>query len=141
MPTHEKIDYVEFPAQDLAATKAFFTAIFGWSFEDYDADYAAFSDEGLDGGFYRADQAGSAERGSALLVFCIEALEDTLAKMVAAGGVVSTPVSDFPGSRRFHFTGPAAMNSRSGPHRPEHARHVVRAKAPDQSHIGGQATS
>ncbi|WP_425439580.1 VOC family protein [Pseudomonas segetis] len=29
MPAHEKINYVEFPARDLNATKAFFSAAFG----------------------------------------------------------------------------------------------------------------
>lgn len=30
MIEHEKINYVEFPAADLAATKYFFEAAFGW---------------------------------------------------------------------------------------------------------------
>ena len=52
MPAHEKINYVEFPANDLERTKAFFEAAFGWSFVDYGPEYAAFSDQGLDGGFF-----------------------------------------------------------------------------------------
>jgi len=52
MNEHEKMNYVEFPAKDMAATKDFFTKVFGWSFEDYGPDYTAFSNEGLDGGFY-----------------------------------------------------------------------------------------
>ncbi len=32
---HEKLNYVEFAARDLAATKAFFQAAFGWQFADY----------------------------------------------------------------------------------------------------------
>ncbi len=51
---HEKLNYVEFAARDLAATKAFFTAAFGWQFADYGPDYCAFEGEGLDGGFYRS---------------------------------------------------------------------------------------
>jgi len=35
MNEHEKINYVEFPAKDIAAVKEFFTAVFDWSFEDY----------------------------------------------------------------------------------------------------------
>ena len=53
MPAHEKINYVEFPARDLSATKAFFESVFGWSFTDYGPDYTAFSNEGLDGGFFK----------------------------------------------------------------------------------------
>jgi len=35
MNTHEKLNYVEFAARDLAATKAFFSAVFAWEFTDY----------------------------------------------------------------------------------------------------------
>ena len=34
MAMHEKLNYAEYPARDLAATKAFFEAAFGWSFVD-----------------------------------------------------------------------------------------------------------
>jgi len=107
MPAHEKINYVEYPARDLAATRRFFQQAFGWSFEDYGPDYAAFADEGLDGGFYRADLAARTGGGSALLVFYSADLEATLAKVVDAGGEVVKPVFAFPGGRRFHFTEPS----------------------------------
>ena len=107
MPAHEKINYVEFPARDLAATKHFFQQAFGWSFEDYGPDYVAFADEGLDGGFYRSDLAARTSDGSALVVFYSDDLEATLAKVVDAGGEVIKPVFAFPGGRRFHFTEPS----------------------------------
>ncbi len=52
MNEHEKINYVEFPARDIEATKTFFTEVFGWSFVDFGSDYTAFSDRGIDGGFF-----------------------------------------------------------------------------------------
>ena len=52
MNIHEKINYVEFPAKDLAAIKQFFNHCFGWQFEDFGPDYTAFTNEGLDGGFF-----------------------------------------------------------------------------------------
>lgn len=107
MPVHEKMDYVEFPTRDLDATRGFFQAAFGWSFMDYGPDYIAFSGEGLDGGFYKADMAARMVNGSALIVFYSERLEDTLAKVTAAGGEVIRPIFDFPGGRRFHFTEPS----------------------------------
>lgn len=107
MPAHEKINYVEYPSRDLSATKKFFTQAFGWKFEDYGPEYAAFSGEGLDGGFYKADLAASSINGSALVVFYSMALEETLAKVTAAGGSVIKPIFDFPGGRRFHFTEPS----------------------------------
>jgi predicted enzyme related to lactoylglutathione lyase len=42
MNISDKINYVEFPATNIEATKAFFTGVFGWQFEDYGPDYAAF---------------------------------------------------------------------------------------------------
>ncbi|MDQ7969553.1 MAG: VOC family protein [Oxalicibacterium faecigallinarum] len=107
MPAHEKINYVEYPSRDLSATKKFFTQAFGWKFEDYGPEYAAFSGEGLDGGFYKADLAASTANGSALVVFYSMALEDTLVKVAAAGGSITKPIFDFPGGRRFHFTEPS----------------------------------
>ena len=50
MNEHEKINHVELPATDIEATKAFFKAAFGWTFEDFGPDYTAFSNQGLDGG-------------------------------------------------------------------------------------------
>ncbi|GAB0108766.1 hypothetical protein PA7559_00330 [Pseudoalteromonas distincta] len=51
MSDHEKLNYVEFPACDLPATKAFFSRVFNWQFTDYGPEYTAFSGQGLDGGF------------------------------------------------------------------------------------------
>lgn len=107
MPQHEKLDYVEFAAEDLAASKAFFTSVFGWVFTDYGPDYAAFSGQGLDGGFYRAALCSRSAEGAALLVFYSAELEATQAKIEAAGGVIVKPVFSFPGGRRFHFTEPS----------------------------------
>lgn len=107
MVTHAKINYVELPAQDLEATKRFFTAAFGWSFQDYGPDYASFLDAGLDGGFYSADRAGTVAAGSALVVLYSADLEATLARVKEAGGAIVKDIFSFPGGRRFHFTEPS----------------------------------
>lgn len=107
MPAHEKLDYVEFPARDLDATKVFFQKAFGWTFDDYGPNYCAFGDQGLDGGFYRSELVARRDAGSALLVFFSADLEATQAKVIAAGGVIVTPTFAFPGGRRFHFTEPS----------------------------------
>lgn len=101
-----KIDYVEFPARDLEATKAFFSKAFGWSFIDYGPEYTAFSEGGLDGGFYKSDLVVSAKQGSALIVLYSKALEETLLNVEQAGGAILKPIFSFPGGRRFHFTDP-----------------------------------
>ena len=107
MNDHEKINYVEFPARDMEATKTFFAKVFSWSFIDYGPDYTAFSNEGLDGGFFRADLASSAANGSALIVFYSKSLEQTQNKIEQAGGVILQEIYEFPGGRRFHFAEPS----------------------------------
>jgi len=107
MNLHEKINYVELPAKDLAATKAFFQSVFGWSFVDYGPEYTAFSNQGLDGGFFKSDLVSSPQKGAALVIFYSNQLEATLAKVEKAGGSIVRPIFSFPGGRRFHFTEPS----------------------------------
>lgn len=107
MPKHEMIDYVEFPARDLDASKSFFAQAFGWSFTDYGPDYSAFADQGLDGGFFRSEKTASTADGSALIVFYSRELEQTQAKIERAGGSIIKPIFSFPGGRRFHFSDPS----------------------------------
>ena len=107
MNQHVKINYVELPTKDLAATKAFFESVFGWSFVDYGPEYTAFENQGLDGGFFQSDLASSTEKGAALIVFYSNQLEATLAKVEKAGGAILRPIYSFPGGRRFHFTEPS----------------------------------
>lgn len=106
MNEHEKINYVEFPAKDVEATKVFFNALFGWSFVDYGPEYTAFSNEGLDGGFFKSDLTASTEKGSALIVFYSKDLEQTRSKIENAGGSIIKPIFSFPGGRRLHFGDP-----------------------------------
>jgi len=106
MNEHEKINYVEFPSKDMAATKKFFTSVFGWSFVDYGPDYTAFSNAGMDGGFFKSDLTASTANGGALVVFYSKELEKTKSKIEGAGGSIVKPVFSFPGGRRFHFADP-----------------------------------
>ncbi len=106
MNEHEKINYVEFPAKNIEAAKDFFRAVFGWSFVDYGPEYTAFSNEGIDGGFFKSDLSASCENGSALIVFYSSELEQTQGKIEGAGGSIIKPIFSFPGGRRFHFADP-----------------------------------
>ena len=106
MNEHEKINYVEFPSRDIEKTKAFFNAVFDWSFMDYGPEYTAFSNEGLDGGFFKSELSVSTENGSALVIFYSKELEETLSKIEKAGGSIIKPIFSFPGGRRFHFCDP-----------------------------------
>ena len=107
MQQHEKLNYVEFPARDLAATRAFFIAAFGWEFAEFGPDYCAFAGQGLDGGFYRSELYADTRNGSALLIFYSDDLETTQASVEQAGGRIEKPIFEFPGGRRFHFSEPS----------------------------------
>ncbi|NQV71933.1 VOC family protein [bacterium] len=103
----DKIHYVEFSARDLEATKAFFSDAFGWAFQDYGPDYAAFLGAGMEGGFERKDKKSDTDEGGALVILYSADLEETHANVVAAGGVIKLDIFSFPGGRRFHFTEPS----------------------------------
>jgi len=103
---HEKINYLEFPAKDIAATKKFFATVFDWSFTDYGPNYIAFSNAGLDGGFYQSDLNISTDTGSVLIVFYSKEIEATQSKIITAGGKITKSIFEFPGGHRFHFTDP-----------------------------------
>lgn len=106
---HEKLNYLELPAKDLAATKAFFSHVFAWEFTDYGEEYTAFSvaSAGMEGGFYKANMASRTESGAALIVFYSQDLEATQEKVREAGGVIVQDIFSFPGGSRFHFTEPS----------------------------------
>lgn len=106
MSNDEKINYVEFPSRDIEATKKFFSSVFAWSFTDYGPEYTAFSNAGLDGGFYQSDLTASSEKGGALIVFYSDNLEDTQSRIQTAGGSIIKPIFSFPGGRRFNFSDP-----------------------------------
>ena len=102
------IDYIELPSRDLTATKAFFAALFGWSFEDYGPDYAAFDDGRTTGGFFSAEEVWSAVNACPLIVFYSRELEATRADVARLGGQITREIFDFPGGRRFHFVAPGS---------------------------------
>lgn len=107
MTQHEKLNYVEFPAKDICATKAFFEQAFGWSFEDFGPDYTSFTNQGIDGGFYQSELVSVVANGAALLVLLSDDLEDTQAKVTLSGGTITKAIFSFPGGCRFHFTEPS----------------------------------
>lgn len=102
MPEDGKLNYIELPGGRLDEVKAFYGAAFGWTFQDYGPEYAAFN-EGLDGGF----DAQSDAIQTPLPVLYANDLEAMLAKVEAAGGAIVKPIFAFPGGRRFHFRDPA----------------------------------
>lgn len=106
MPSDQKIDYLELPARDFDAVQEFYATTFNWSFTDYGAEYRAFSDGKIDGGFYKSELRSSTHNGAALIVLYALDLERTLDTVKASGGSVVKDIFSFPGGRRFHFADP-----------------------------------
>ncbi len=99
-----RIDYVELATTDIAATRTFYEAAFGWRFTDYGPEYTSFEDGRLSGGFAKADAVRAG--GVLLVVFAVD-LGDAEARVRAAGGTIVQPTFEFPGGWRFHFADPA----------------------------------
>lgn len=101
---NHKINYIEFVSTDIQRSKRFYSAVFGWSFEDWGPDYISFSapGAGIDGGF-RSGEAPAGQIGSPLVVLYASDLAATERAIVAEGGAIPVPTFDFPGGRRFHF--------------------------------------
>lgn len=100
---HHTVDYLELPATDMGATRAFYGAVFGWTFTEYGPDYLEFRDGRVVGGFTTATPV---VQGGALVVLYSSNLEASEQAVVAHGGQVARAIFAFPGGRRFHFLDP-----------------------------------
>ncbi len=100
-----RIDYIEFPAVDLSATKAFYTGVFGWTFQEWGEGYMSFNDGRVEGGFAKVEAMPDGEGGPLVILFATD-IEAVQAVVVDAGGEITTPLFEFPGGRRFHFADP-----------------------------------
>jgi uncharacterized protein len=104
-----QIDYIEFPATDIEATKKFYEQVFGWKFQDYGPDYTSFLDGRLAGGFNKGAHPASPGGGKTngpLIVIYAASLEEIYGEVKTAGGKIVKEIFGFPGGRRFHFTDP-----------------------------------
>lgn len=104
---HHAIDYVELAVVDLDAAKAFYTAAFGWRFNDYGPDYAGIRWVEGDAEVGGLDATRSPVRGGPLVLLWSADLDASVTAVLGAGGAVVQGPYDFPGGRRFHFTDPS----------------------------------
>lgn len=98
------INYIEFKATDLEATKTFYSKAFGWSFTDYGPNYTAFENAGISGGFEKTDKPLT---NGVLVVLHYENLEEIKQNILNLGGKISVDIFSFPGGKRFHFLDPS----------------------------------
>jgi predicted enzyme related to lactoylglutathione lyase len=102
--TTARLNYVEFSVPATGKTKAFYQEAFGWTLVDFGPTYAATVTGDTDIGL-QADNPGGPK--PPLPVIQVGDLEASLARALAAGAVLVTPIFSFPGGRRFHVRDPA----------------------------------
>ena len=103
------ITHIEFPADDLARAKRFYSAVAGWEFDTMEGfpDYWLFRTSETAGGGLgtRGESVGTEIRA----YINVASLEAAVAAAEANGGSVVTPPTDVPGQGRF-----AAVNDSEG---------------------------
>lgn len=87
-----RIDYIEFQATDIPATKRFYGDLFGWKFEEYGPDYISFSDGRIAGGYSKTDRAITPGPLTVIYAVDLKAMEATIR---AAGESSGSPRSHF----------------------------------------------
>ncbi|MGI8646029.1 MAG: VOC family protein [Nocardioides sp.] len=105
--THHTISYIELPVDDLAATRAFYEAAFGWKFNDYGPTYAGIRAPDGDGEVGGLNAGTTPVRGGPLVLVKSEDLEASETAVREAGGSISVAIEDYPGGRRFSFLDPS----------------------------------
>jgi predicted enzyme related to lactoylglutathione lyase len=98
-----QIDNIEFNVSDIARSKTFYGAAFGWTFTDFGPVYCEFTDGRLTGGL---TTIGPVKPGGPLVILYADDLAATQKRLEDAGAKIVKPVFEFPGGRRFHFTDP-----------------------------------
>lgn len=84
-----RVTWWEIPVPDLEKSKAFYGAVFGWTFQNYGGSYEMIHAEGEMIGALDATQHGSGGDGVTLYISVAD-MEETLGRVVAAGGSVVT---------------------------------------------------
>ena len=101
-----RITFIELPARDLGAARAFYSAVFGWELTDFGPSYSCTMTGNVELGL----QGDMSEAPTMPLpVALVEDIEAAQITVKVAGGAISKPIFPFPGGRRFHFLDPNGL--------------------------------
>jgi predicted enzyme related to lactoylglutathione lyase len=106
---HHSLHYIELPSKDNAAMKAFYGAVFGWTFENWGPNYVAIHGAGVEGGFDMESDRKPTNQGALIIVYSKD-LKASEQAVRDAGGVITQTIFSFPGGSRFHFNDPSGNN-------------------------------
>ena len=104
VPTHHTVDYFELPVLDMAGAKAFYSAAFAWTYQDWGPEYADVQGAGLSGGLRLV--TATPPTGGPLIIIYSDDLASSERAVTAAGATIVAR-HEFPGGRRFHFVDPS----------------------------------
>ncbi len=99
-----RFNFIELPANDVGATKSFYSSVFGWEQTDFGPSYSCTMTGDVDLGLQR--DASEATRAP-LAGIAVDDLNQALAAVEQGGGTITKPTFAFPGGRRFHFRDPS----------------------------------
>lgn len=97
-----RIDYIELPSGNGAASGTFFKSAFGWGLTDFGPVYTGLDGAGIDGGI----DASEGRVAAPMAVIRAQDLDEAERRVRKAGGAITKEQFDFPGGRRFHFREP-----------------------------------
>lgn len=103
MAEHGRIGHVEWESTDLARTKAFYGALFGWEFRDFGEGYAVFRAAGhAGGGFQKVEGRAAGGAGTSPTVYVeVREIAGTVERALSLGGTLETPRTAIPGAGSF----------------------------------------
>ena len=107
MSNHHHFNYIELPASDLNAMKAFYGATFGWTFKDWGDTYVEIQSAGVEGGFDGRGGGRKPSNQGALVILYSDDLDASQKAVMENGGTISMEPISFPGGSRFHFLDPS----------------------------------
>ncbi|WP_267381515.1 MULTISPECIES: VOC family protein [unclassified Sphingomonas] len=101
-----RINFIELPARDLGAARAFYSAVFGWELTDFGPTYSCTMTGNVDLGLQGDMSEAPTMPLPVVLVDDLEAIQTTVE---GARGIITKPIFAFPGGRRFHFLDPNGL--------------------------------
>lgn len=104
---HHEINYIEISALDLEQAKQFYSAAFGWRFNEYGPDYVGICKQQSDGEYGGICREEKIVTGGPLVILFSRDLESSLTSVTSAGGKITKEIFSFPGGSRFHFCDPS----------------------------------
>jgi len=93
-----QFSYIELPATDVASLKSFYGNVFGWTHQDWGADYATAHGSGLETGYNGSDEGRAKAPLAMIETDTIEAVAD---QVEAAGERSRSQFSSIPADAGF----------------------------------------